>query len=188
MNRGDYQDAALIFEKANQIARTRTGYCMLGVSLSRLGRKDEAEASYREALSVDPQFDEAYYNLGVLLADSNPTAAAELFCKALSLDPNYAQAHRELGWLLRNQDRDAESEAHVRRAIELQPDDPWAHIYLGNLLLSKGDVTQAEAEFRWAHESAPESAVPLWALAQRFENRKEWVQAKILYERALAGC
>jgi tetratricopeptide (TPR) repeat protein len=185
VDRADYEEAEHLLRQSLRVEKTRAAYCLLGVSLSRLGRKEEAEASYRDALAVDPDFEEAYYNLGVLFRDSDPAEAEELFSKALALDPNYAEAHREFGWLLRKQRRIEESESHLRRAIQLQPDDAWAHIYLGNLLWRKGDEGQASTELEWARESAPGWAAPLWTLANLHEDRKEWAKAQDLYERAL---
>ena len=155
------------------------------MTLSRLGREEEAEASYREALAIDPNYEEAHYNLGARLGENNPTEAEKHFRRALELDPDYGIAYRELGRLLRKQEQFDESEAHVRRAIELEPDDAWAHIYLGELLNRKGDVSQAEDEFHWAPEAELEWAMPVWAQASLYEDRKEWAEATKLYKRAL---
>jgi Flp pilus assembly protein TadD len=85
-----------------------------------------------------------------------------------------------------------EAEAHIRRAIELEPDDVWAHVYLGNLLWRRGVIDdsdtliqEAEAEFRWAQHAAPEAALPLWCLANLYEDEENWEGARSLYERAL---
>ncbi len=96
------EEAEQLLRLALEGNRCRAGFCLLGVVLSRQGKKNEAEAAYREALAVDPNFDEACYNLGVLLREKDPSEAERLFAKALRLDPTYASAHRELGWLLRH--------------------------------------------------------------------------------------
>lgn len=50
-------------------------------------RKQEAEAAYREALRLDPQYAKAYHALGMLYSDmANPEAAKINFLKALGLD------------------------------------------------------------------------------------------------------
>jgi tetratricopeptide (TPR) repeat protein len=185
IRRQDYEDAERHLRKALRIEETRAGLTMLGVVLRNLGRDREAQESYRRAIALDPLFDEAYYNLGVLLRDTAPTEAEVLFAKVLEIDPTFAAAHREIGWVYRKLDRIAEAEFHVRRAIELQPDDAWAHIYLGNVLWCKGEALAAEAEFRWAHEAVPDWAGPLWALANLYEDQNDWPKAQDLYERAL---
>jgi tetratricopeptide (TPR) repeat protein len=181
----DYETAEHYLRKALRIEESRAGLTMLGVVLRNLGRDSEAQESYRRAIALDPQFDEAYYNLGVLLRDTAPAEAEALFARVLEIDPTCADAHRELGWVYRKLDRTAEAEFHVRRAIELQPDDAWGHIYLGNVLWRKGEALAAEAEFKWAHEAVPDWAVPLWALANLYEDQNDWPKAQNLYERAL---
>jgi tetratricopeptide (TPR) repeat protein len=180
-----YDDAERHLRKALSIEETRAGFTMLGVALRHLGRDGEAEESYRRAIELDPEFDEAYYNLGVLLRDTAPAEAESLFVKALQLDSNSTSAHRELGWIYGKLGRIAEAELHVRKAIELSPDDAWAHIYLGNILWRKGEAIAAESEFKWAHEAVPDWAAPLWALANLSEDQEDWTRAQNLYERAL---
>jgi tetratricopeptide (TPR) repeat protein len=186
IHRRDYEEAECLVRQALRIEETRSGYCLLGSALSRHGRREEAKASYLKAIEMDPQFEEAYFNLGVLVGDSDPGEAEALFSRAIELDPDYAEAHRELGWRLRLRDSLRNAEDHIRRAIELQPDDAWAHLYLGNLLWRRGDTASAVAEYEWAREAAPDSGVPVWALANLYENQEEWGKAQALYERALA--
>jgi Flp pilus assembly protein TadD len=56
----DYEDAEPLLRQALRIEKTAGRCCQLGVSLRNLGRDAETEASYREALAIDPNFDEAY--------------------------------------------------------------------------------------------------------------------------------
>src|SRR5579872_5349667 len=68
----EYEDAERHLRRALHIEETRAGLTMLGVVLRNLGRDCEAKESYRRAIALDPLFDEAYYNLGVLLRDTAP--------------------------------------------------------------------------------------------------------------------
>ena len=185
IDRGGFEDAEQFFRKSVHLNPTRSAYCMLGVALGALGRTAEARQSYLRAIEIDPEFEEAYYNLGVLLRGSDPRKAQELFAKALQLDPNYAAAHSELGWVLRQHGSLAEAEYHLRRAIELQPEAAWTHVYLANLLWECGDVSGAIAEFEWARAAAPDRSFPLWSLANLYEDSTAWEKAQGLYEQAL---
>lgn len=186
LGQGDYQEAESRLRSALRFDKNEAAYCMLGVALQGLDRYEEARASYLEALEVDPAFEEAYYNLGVLVRESDPAEAEAFFSKALECTPDYGEAHRELGWRLRSRNALPEAEYHLRRAIEIQPDDAWAHVYLGNLFWSRGDVAGAAAEYEWARESEPDRAFPLWALGNLYESQEEWTKAQALYEQALA--
>jgi protein O-GlcNAc transferase len=192
INKWDNEEAEYFLRQALSREKTSSGYCMLGRILKRLGRKDEAESAYREALAIDPEFDEAYYNLGALLRTSNPTEAEKLFSKALSIDASYAPAYRELGWISFERGLFGEAEAQIRRAMELEPEDMWAHVYMGHLLWRRGVIEdsdaliqEAEVEFRWAQHAAPEAALPVWTLANLYEDEENFEGARELYERAL---
>ncbi len=158
---------------------------MLGVALCALGRDSEAEECYRTAICLDSTYEEAYFNLGVLLRDDRPSQAQVLFEKALEFDADYAAAHRELGWVLHASGSDKETEGHLRRAVELDPDDAWAHIYVGSYLWD-ADVNGAIAEFHIARELEPEWTVPLWSLGNIHEFVVEdFNLAQSFFERAL---
>ena len=60
---------------------------MLGLVLHHLRRDREAQESYWRAIALDPQFDEAYYNFGVLLRETAPAEAETLFLKLLRSIP-----------------------------------------------------------------------------------------------------
>jgi Flp pilus assembly protein TadD len=136
-------------------------------------------------LRIDPNYEEAYYNLAVTLRDDQNTNALQLFEKAVELDPGYALAHRELGWSLRKLDRYRKAEYHIRRAVELDDSDGWAHIYLGNLPWGKGDLLAAERAFLKATEVWPEDCVPYWCLAIFYEYTGRPSEADFFYESAL---
>ena len=64
----------------------------LGKTLQELGRLDEAEASYRQAIVLQPNYAEAYNNLGVALEKLNKyEEAIEKFEKAILSKKNFSE-------------------------------------------------------------------------------------------------
>jgi hypothetical protein len=60
--------------------------------------RSEAIEQYHLALKIDPNYAEAYNNLGNTLKECNrPNEAIEQYLKAIEADPNYPQAHCNLG-------------------------------------------------------------------------------------------
>ena len=183
IEQSDYETAVLYLQRDREIREDPGGLCLLGVSLKNTARAVEAEEAYRSAIRIDPNYEEAHYNLGVLLRDNRPSEAQKHLQRALELDPFYAPAHRELGFLLVGGGLHAEAENHLRRAVELGPEDIWAHIYLGASLWGS-DAGAAEAEFRVAATLGPTWSMPLTWLGKISESRDSEM-AQSFFERAL---
>ena len=90
----------------------------------------EAEASFREAIRLAPDFAEAHANLGLLLdQEGMPSEAEHHYLHSITLNPDLGNTHMNLGALLANQKRFEEAEAAYRRALELIPDSPAAEFF-----------------------------------------------------------
>jgi tetratricopeptide (TPR) repeat protein len=180
-----FENAERHLRKALKHEKSASAYCILGTVLSALDREQEAFNCFRAALAIDPEYEEAHYNLAVGEEENDPLLAEGHLSKAIEYDPDYSAAHRELGWVLSGLGQDARAEYHLRRAVELDGNDAWARIYLGNLLWKRGDVAPAVSEFKQAAQLRPDRAYPVWSLANLYENQHEWEKAEALYARAV---
>jgi tetratricopeptide (TPR) repeat protein len=130
-----------------------------GVALAEQGRHKEAEAQYREAVRLKPDYAGAHCNLGAILNnDPNRLKEAEAACReAVRLKPDYAGAHCNLGGILNNDpSRLKEAEAACREAVRLEPGSALAHNNLGAGLVRQGRHEDAEAEYREAIRLKPD--------------------------------
>jgi Flp pilus assembly protein TadD len=122
-----------------------------GVVDHQAGRLLEAQAAYRQILTIDPAHADAHNNLGVALRDLGRLAEAEAsYREALRLRPNYPEAYSNLGSALRDLGRLAEAEASCREALRLRPNYPEAHNNVGAALGDLGRPAEAEASYREA--------------------------------------
>jgi tetratricopeptide (TPR) repeat protein len=114
------------------------------------GAASRAEACFRIALEIEPDFAEAHANLGLLLDRQGVREDAEIcYRRSISLNPDLAQTHLNLGVLLANQKRFAEAEAAYREAIACSPDAAaWSN--LGVLLACMKREEEAERCYRTA--------------------------------------
>ncbi len=104
----------------------------MGNTLKELGRLDETEASYRQAIALKPDYAEAHYNLGVTLKELGRLDEAEAsYKKAIALKPDHAEAHNNMGITLKELGRFDESISAYVRAINLKADFDDAYYNLG---------------------------------------------------------
>ena len=116
----------------------------------------EAEACYRQALEIKPDFPEAQINLGLTLDEQGRFAEAEVcYRQVIAFNPDYALAHFNLGVTLNSQGRLTEAEACYRRTAELKPGFSHAHFNLGVLLQQQYRLVEAEPSYRRTLEINP---------------------------------
>src|SRR2546425_350604 len=74
----------------------------MAIELKKKGDLAAAEAHYREAIRLDPNYAEAHYSYAILLADRDDVnAAMSEYRKAIAIQKDYAEAHFNLALLLR---------------------------------------------------------------------------------------
>lgn len=82
-----------------------------GVALLSAGSASQAEACFRQAAEICPEFGEAHANLGLLLAQRGETVAAEVSLRhALELGAHNAEIYLNLGSLLAEKEEFAQAE------------------------------------------------------------------------------
>jgi tetratricopeptide (TPR) repeat protein len=98
----------------------------LGDVEMRAGNEAQAKQHLSRALRPDGKIRLAHLDLGILLADRQPQAAAAHFQEAIRFDPRKTDAHYRLArlWLSMNRKPEADAElARVKRLQEEQHDD-----------------------------------------------------------------
>ncbi len=94
-------------------------YAHLAIT-KQLLNQGQVEDLYRKALSIDPNYFTAHFNLGLFYKQNHrDTEAIVQFEAALKGNPNSAEAHRHLAELLKQKGQTRESEDHFQRAKEL---------------------------------------------------------------------
>ncbi|MDA8095688.1 MAG: tetratricopeptide repeat protein [Betaproteobacteria bacterium] len=144
-----------------------------------------AEACFREAIALVPDFAEAIANLGFVLESGGAVEEAEAcYVRALALNAPYPQLHLNHGALLFRQKRLDEAERAYRQAIDLWPEFSAAWSNLGVLLACRQREDEAEACYRKALALDPSYAkarfnLSYLALRQgRFEEGWRYLEAR----------
>jgi tetratricopeptide (TPR) repeat protein len=110
--------------------------------------KSKAEAAYRNALALVPDYVDAYLNLGALLCEMNRCdEAVQLYQDALSSCPASALLLFNHAIALEDQGRLHEAAASYERCLKVDPQLADAHFNLGRLQEQLGDARGALRHF-----------------------------------------
>jgi tetratricopeptide (TPR) repeat protein len=132
-----------------------------GMALAKEGKVDGAIRALQKALQLDPDFLEAHFGLGVLLArQGRPQypAAMNEFVEVLRLNPKDADAHINLSNLLEQEEDYAASAGEMSKAISLTAPRGDLYLMLGRKQQEAGQYPEAVASYRQALKLSPDSA------------------------------
>lgn len=107
-----------------------------------------AEAAYRKALALDPDYADAYLNLGALLCESQRCGeAVALYDEALRRFPDEALLHFNRAVALDDQGKVSDALAGYDASLRLSPDLADAHYNAARLHEQLGDAKKAVRHF-----------------------------------------
>ena len=178
-HQGSVEAALDHVEQAIQSGGLQPSFCMLkGNLMQDLGRLAEAEVCFREAIRLQPQFAQAYNNLGIVFRDQkNAEAAIEAFSHAVSLDNRYFRAYNNLGIALQSVGRLSDAIGCYQRAIELDPNYFMAKHNLATACLSVGNRSDAEGWFREVLSVKPDYVPSCLAYGRLLLEQKKFADA-----------
>ena len=117
---------------------------IIAAAFKAIGNLDEAILRYKMAIEINPDFVEAYNNLGTTFMSKGDLSSAEDYLKiALEKRPDYSLAHNNLGLVLADLGKERDALECYLAAIELSPDFSSAHDNLGNLYSRLGHHKKA---------------------------------------------
>jgi tetratricopeptide (TPR) repeat protein len=160
---------ALPFPGVSDSSEFRRNYLSYGSVFFQRGYFDQAEESFRLALSADPASAEALYGLGsVYLNQGNAVEARLSFERTTKLNPTYPDtlpnAWNNLGLLATKEGRTAEAIPYFEEALRLSPDHLIALDNLGNAYRQLQQWEQARKVLERAVVVAPQDAEANYSL------------------------
>jgi adenylate cyclase len=145
-------------------------YAAMGLSYFIWGKLDEAAASGRKAIELDPDNFIAYWTLGRINFTTGKFAEAlELFQKAIDIKPGFYAAHLDVKQAYDGLGRTAEAKAATEKALEIMPnyllqnpDDARAKMLYAVTLAEVGRKEEAISEGAAALDLAPGDSLMLY--------------------------
>ena len=134
--------------------------------MQELKRLDEALSSYDKAISIKPDYAEAYSNRGNALRELKRLDEALInFEKAIAIKPDYANAYSNRGIALQELKRLDEALASYDKAIAIKPDYVEAHSNRGIALHELKRLDEALACYNKAINIKPDCTTAHWNLS-----------------------
>lgn len=135
---------------------------ILGVVSVNLGMLENARFFFQRAIVVEPNFVEAYTNIGNLLGDLGEYSTSIRYLrKAVSLDRTNSESHYNLGIALMQSGLLPDAFDAFAKAISLKPDYAEAHINLGKIHMLQLNFKRSFELMEWR-----------WAVKERFIGHK----------------
>jgi tetratricopeptide (TPR) repeat protein len=167
------------YRKALAIEQHPWTWILLSKVFLSVGRVDETITSLQNALKVDPDYEEAHYNLGIEYRLRGQYVRAEKHLrKAIEIDPNYSRAYAELGWVLlkrrkgvRDKAKAIEAIRLLKKSIKLDPEYGWSRVYLANALWGQKKLKAADEQYRKVMEIWPDDSLPYWCYGSFLADR-----------------
>lgn len=123
---GQFDEAVQSFTRAIELNRREEQPSAwpplnLAVSLISLNRLDEAVARLHEALSYNPKFPQAHYQLGLVLEKEGKfQEAIAPLQQAIGLEPSYPEPHYTLGRIYQRQGKREEAQEEIEKFKKLK--------------------------------------------------------------------
>jgi len=105
-----------------------------GMFLNERGKHKEAESELKKAISLNPKYANAHYNLAVIYISKGNLKEAEIELKtAIKLKSDFAIAHYNLGFILKDLGRLKEAESFNQKALAINPQFTDAYLSLSTM-------------------------------------------------------
>jgi cellulose synthase operon protein C len=148
----------------------------------------DAEKFYQQALDKDPSSAEGLSGLmNTYFAEKQSDKAIAAAYAQIGKSPNNSNFYDLLGTALFNVKKDLPgAEANLRKAIQLDKNNVDALEKLGKVQVQEGSVDQALALYQQSIKDNPREVGFYILCGELYEAKKNWDQAKSLYQQALA--
>ena len=151
-----------VFEQTSTLTKQYPNSLVLwnlsGASAAQIGKLDEAIDAFKKAISIKPDYADAYNNMGnALKGQGKLEEAIEAYDKVLSIKPD-TEAYYNMGNALKEQRKLEEAVEAFKKAISIKPDYAAAYNNMGTTLKDQGKPDEAIEAYKKAISIKPDYA------------------------------
>lgn len=157
LNNGELASAE---QMAKQMIQQHAGvfilHHILALALDGQGKYEASVNSYQQAIKLQPNMPDLYYNLGTAYSRLNQFSEAEdAFQKAIKQNPSFFEAYGNLGTIYQRLGNLDAAITSYQAGLKINSQDARGHFNLGTALRDKGDLTAAIASYQQAIKLFP---------------------------------
>ncbi|MBF8274656.1 MAG: hypothetical protein HW380_3761 [Magnetococcales bacterium] len=150
------------------------------------GHPGLALSCWQQALALQPDYADAYGNMGNMFKDIQRYPEAEAcYRQALSLQPDHVEANNNLGVLLHGLNRHEEAAAAYEEILRHHPNHVGACFNLGNAFYDMKRWSEAETAYRQALRMNPDHADACNNLGLLLQESGRGAEGEILFRQTL---
>lgn len=158
----------------------------VGSLLITADRFSSARQFLNRALLLEPDYSDAWFNLGLAATkENNIKEAVKNYKKALQIDPGAANAARNLANLYFRNKNFKNAEKYYKVAALIAPDDINSLIGTGNALEKQNLFDSARKIYATVIASYSKNPIGYYSMGLAFEKEKHLNQAEEYYEKAV---
>ncbi|MEE9355188.1 MAG: tetratricopeptide repeat protein [Methylococcaceae bacterium] len=160
---------------------------LIGTILLSQKKLPEAADYFRKGIKYNKDNPLLHVNAAICsIGEGNPDRGIELCRIAIKIDARYVNAYNILGTAYLGKSDFTHAAESFEKALELNPDLPDVRFNLGKAKLEMGDLETAMSCFDHIVDTSLHKAFPLTGKADIFSLQKNYSEAEIFYQQALA--
>ncbi|WP_404822270.1 O-linked N-acetylglucosamine transferase, SPINDLY family protein [Pseudanabaena yagii] len=149
-----------------------------GIVFAQKDKLQDAILSFQTAISLNPAYADAYYNLGIAFSNVGDLEQAIVnFLATIALKPHHANALYNLGMTCSRQGKPEEAIAYLSQALTLTPEDIETHLALGNVFFEQNKWDEALKCYQAALEVDPNSSLALCSIGATLGEQGNYQEA-----------
>ena len=139
-----------------------------------------------KALAIKPDYEDAYYNMGIIFQQQNKLEEAiEAYKKAIALKPDYANVYNNMGVVLQEQSKPEEAIEAYKKAIALKPDYIIAYNNIGNIFKNQDMLEEAIEAYHKVVAIKPDYADAYYNIGTVLQQQNKLEESIEAYQKAL---
>lgn len=159
---------------------------IFGAAYAGLGDFAGAAKSYKKAISIEPNYIDAHYNLAFALREQGRLEDAVVaFKKVISLSPQHVEAYNNVAATLQKQGKLEEAIKAFKKAISIKPDYAEAYYNMASTFEEKGELEQAVISYRKSISLKPGYADAYFNMASALEKQGKLKDSLNAYSKTL---